>query len=128
MWHQYILNPEALTSLFKEIPDLSHIVLHEVVLERQGEFISLRFDLDQFPLSAPDAWSEYNTVQVVLQIIQTSSLFIKGWQSPLSGILNVSLKEEETYQLTFESVGCAIDIEAAGIRLEKVSAYKNGTV
>ncbi len=120
MWTTHLSNPEPLTSIFGTLPDLSSIHLIEIIL---GDSVELRFDIETFPDNPPEKWSEFDTVQLTITLINPQNIQITNWQSPLKGTLTIQATDKP--QLHFQSSDCTIQCHIDMLYLQKISAYKN---
>ena len=58
-WADFLLNPTPLRSIFGDIsPSLKGVDLHEIVVDRDGPRVSLRFDLKNFIERPPTIWKD----------------------------------------------------------------------
>jgi len=122
-WHQNLENPQAISSLFPGLDDLSLVELHEVIVHRDGPLLRLRFDVQVVPESLPGRWpSDTNTTQITLAAWGMEALRILGWGTSVSGLLSVE-RRDNVRILSFTSEGCEIRAQYAGLRVEKVHGY-----
>ncbi|WP_329271537.1 Imm50 family immunity protein [Streptomyces sp. NBC_01451] len=67
----FIVNPEALDSLYGHVPDLVDVRIRSINLNWRGPTVTLRIDLPYFPASAPQEWIDavMDTVQCQLKFL-----------------------------------------------------------
>lgn len=79
-WVDALDNPQAIRSLFRDVSALGPIELHEVLLDREGSVLRLRFDVPAVPSSMPRKWpKEANTTQFTLAAWGVGAVQLSGW-------------------------------------------------
>lgn len=124
---EHVDNTQFLMSVFGgRAPSLDPVDMHEIRFERAGSWVTIRFDLAEFPATLPKAWekSQHNTVQIELMAVEIHACRLDGWRSPMRGAMSV--KRADRLALDFAAEGCRLTIEANYIRVHTVSAYRNG--
>lgn len=127
-WISYLADASPVQAIFgADCPDLKLIELHELVLHRDGPRAVLRFDLKEFPNTPPKKWAAagYNTVQVVLTAYLLEHISVHGWGT--NGSINLKIQSDGNL-VHLLGVGEAVKFEfiAAGLRADKISAYRDG--
>lgn len=127
-WISYLADASPVRAIYgSDCPDLELISLHELVLHRDGPRAVLRFDLKEFPNTPPKKWAAagYNTVQVVLTAYRIEHLSILGWGTNVT--INLEIQSDGSL-IRLLGVGEAVKFEfiAAGLRVDKISAYRDG--
>jgi hypothetical protein len=72
-------NSSRLAGLYGDAPIFAEVDLHEIKLHRDGPTMVVRFDLAIFPDSPPAEWSNYNTVQMVLDLCGVRNVRIANY-------------------------------------------------
>jgi Immunity protein 50 len=126
-WTQLLVDPRAVRAIFGETcPSLDGVELHEVVLDRDGPTVSLRFDLRDFPTDPPTKWREagFNRVQVSLQAIGVRELDIRGLLTEPTLDLS-TFRDCELVHVRGTTDGMLIDLAAdfLAVTSDSVSAY-----
>ena len=66
MWYENLDKNFFLKSLYDEIPNLKSVRIEKIELDREGQNVSLVFDLPTYPTIIPKKWqSESNNVVAV---------------------------------------------------------------
>jgi hypothetical protein len=83
MWHELADNPKAMSQLYKTVPSLEGLELHELLLHRDGPRLTLKADLPCFPDAPPDRWVRegYTKVSIQLDLWGVQSVNISGWST-----------------------------------------------
>lgn len=126
-WIDVLDDKHFLRALFPDAdPRLEGVRLHEIGLHQDGPAISLRFDLNEYPLQAPAKWqlTRANTVQVRLVGEGIMDLAISGWTLNNVGKLLIE-PSDRGIRLEFAGGGCRITATVTRVRVVKVSAYLN---
>lgn len=81
MWVDYLMNPEAIRSLWKEPSGLSVVELHTLKLERDGPRCSLFLESPSFPDAVPAKWkaSGYNAVIIEVTAFGITDMSLQNW-------------------------------------------------
>ena len=126
MWFLNTDNPEAIQRLYDNQDGLERVELHEVVLQRDGPRLQLRFDLPRFPDHPPARWHpESNTVQVTLDLWGIEDLTLTGWGTHDVGELRLT-RSNSTQHVAFEGAITRLTARFSIARVAKLSEYTNG--
>jgi hypothetical protein len=73
----------AMSQLYKTVPSLEGLELHELLLHRDGPRLTLKANLPCFPDAPPDRWVRqgYNKVSIQLDFWGIQSVNISGWST-----------------------------------------------
>jgi len=124
-WPQSLENPQAISSLFPGLDDLSLVELHEVIVHRDGPLLRLRFDVQIVPKPLPERWPvETNTTQITLAAWGVEALRFTGWGTSVFGLLSVEIKDNVRI-LSFTSKACEVKAQYTSLRVERVQGYVN---
>lgn len=127
IWADFLTDSAALYAIYgDELPALSQIDLHEILLHRDGARVSFRFDLPDFPKAPPKKWKEsgFNRVQLKLLVVGIRDVSIKGW--PPEGNCNfVIFSNGQSISLKVEDGGLSVHLDADYLCLDGVSAYRS---
>jgi hypothetical protein len=124
-WIGFLVDATTLYAIFDtELPTLEGVDVHEIVLNRDGPRVSLRFDLSQYPKLPPKKWqiSGFNKVQLTLMAVGVHALSISGWKTQCKLNLEVSA-EGNIVRLHTHDGPVKIDISAESLILERIIAY-----
>lgn len=93
MWHDYLHNNIFIKMLYKNVPNLENIDIHEIIISHNGPLIKISFDLPRFADFAPKKWAlTCNTVRMTLEFGGSEDLYWEGWSEHNVG--TISIKEE----------------------------------
>lgn len=125
-WTDLLTESKQIQAIFGEdIPPLTKVDLHEVILHRDGPLVTVRFDLATYPKAPPKKWdaNQYNCVQVRLMLVGVLTVQIMGWAT--SCVADVDLvKETSNVKFITRSGPTMIEIVANHAVIESVSAYR----
>jgi hypothetical protein len=122
-WHQHLMNPEALSTLFDSMEGLDWLDVIEVGLKRDGRVVVLRADLARYPERPSRRWTaQANRVQVELQLIGVEELRIAGLGATNQGTLEVA-PLRGSYSFLFDAPGLLLSGQCDALRIAGVSAY-----
>lgn len=123
-WLELLDNPKSLIAIYgDEVPRLDGIELEELRLERG--WLSLRFDLPDYPSKPPEKWRKKgaNTVQVELNFVPLRDVDISRWgvsrRADLSLVWDVGI--------VVAARGSEVELTATSdsVSVANVSAYMN---
>ncbi|MET8043352.1 Imm50 family immunity protein [Micromonospora sp. NPDC005215] len=125
-WLDLVHDPRGVRAIYgaNDSPSLEKILLHEVVLQRDGPSAVLRFDLLEFPPSAPKKWRAqgFNVVQISLMMIGVKDLSLTGWNH--RGWASMELvAQDESLMLGVLWGSVRIQIQADAAAVTSISAY-----
>jgi len=124
-WHEALINPEALMSLYDSIPDLDKVKLFEIRLSDRKS-IFLRFDLSRFPDRSPRKWNKsFDTAQIELELLPIHNIAIKKWGSPDVASIKIELANKATYKYHVFGVGasCSFSADIDIVYFRKIDGY-----
>ncbi|AVF33731.1 Imm50 family immunity protein [Rahnella sikkimica] len=125
-WTDYLVNSKYIDSIYhKDKPSLHNVDIHEVIFHRDGPKISIRMNLNEFPVSPPPKWVEqkFNTVQIILTFVDIYDVSMSGWVDT-NYIANLTIeKSNEKVCLNVRSANLNLGIKASFIDIESITAY-----
>jgi Immunity protein 50 len=130
-WLSSLSNPQGVLSVYGEEgpPPLISVVLHEVLIGREGPFVRLRFDLPAYPVNPPGKWirAGFNTVQVEILLGGARKLVLRGVSSEM--VVDVRISKMEDFSLVeIDSSNFQLSVQADSISLAKLTGYANGAI
>jgi hypothetical protein len=124
----FLVNPEALNSLYGHVPDLADVRFRSINLNWRGPTVTLRIDLPSFPGSAPQGWldAEMDTVQCQLQFLAVENISLTDWDPPSVGRVEMSSwGRESRMRVIIEGRGVALRFDCSeSVRVSHVSAFQ----
>lgn len=128
-WFELLVNSQAVRSIYKdEAPSLKGVDVHSLLLHRDGPKLSIKFNLNDYPSKPPRKWDVqgFNTVQVVLSLLDLRSVSISGWVDTVYlADLDIGFRDG-LVTLIVDSDGLKLTAEASFLDLESISAYAKG--
>ncbi|WP_060508350.1 Imm50 family immunity protein [Pseudomonas sp. NBRC 111124] len=128
-WFDLLVNAQAIKSIYKdEAPSLRGVDVHSLLLHRDGPKLSIKFNLNDYPSKPPKKWDVqgFNTVQVVLSLLDLRSVSISGWIDTVYVTdLDIGFKDD-LVTLSIDSDRLKLTAEASFFDLESISAYAKG--
>ena len=123
----FLVNPEALNSLYGHVPDLDDVRIRSINLNWRGPTVTLRVDLPSFPGSAPQEWTDagMDTVQCQLQFLAVENISLTGWSPPSVGRIEMSpWGRESCMRVTADGSGVALRFDCSeSVRVGHVNAF-----
>lgn len=124
-WTEFLVDDKQLKGIFGDsIVSLMNVSIHEVMMHRNGPAVTLRFDLEDFPIEPPKKWRDnnFNTVQMTLSCVDVSNLSVSG----LSTTMNADLVFErlnDKIQLHIQTERFNLHLICNFLMIESISAY-----
>ncbi|MFE4693049.1 Imm50 family immunity protein [Streptomyces sp. NPDC056749] len=83
-WGNLLSNPQAIYTLFDEVPDLGSSDLFRLLADERDDSITLGFETYQTPARVKPEWAgrEFNSFTFHLVFGGVQELSIRGWTSP----------------------------------------------
>lgn len=126
-WIDLISNTASVRAIYGQVvPTFAHVDLHEVVLNRDGPRVLLRFNLAEFPDKPPPKWvaSEFNRVQMKLLVVGVKELDISGLQTNCQLDL-VLFREGSLIRIRADNGAVRLNIAADDVLVSDISAYRD---
>lgn len=124
----FLVNPEALNSLYGHVPELGDVRIRSINLNWRGPTVTLRVDLPSFPGSAPQEWIDagMDTVQCQLQFLAVENISLTEWNPPSVGSVEMSpLGVESRMRVIADGRGVALRFDCSeSVRAGHVSAFR----
>lgn len=124
----FLVNPEALNSLYGQVPDLGDVRIRSINLNWRGPTLTLRVDLPSFPGVAPQEWTDagMDTVQCQLQFLAAENISLTDWDPPSVGRVETSSRGGQSrMRVTAEGRGVALRFDCSvSVRVGHVSAFQ----
>lgn len=129
-WTDFLIDKSKIISIYgNKIPSLQEVDLHEVILNRDGPRIVLRFDLPEFPDSPPKKWLAlgFNRVQVQLMVLNIHELAIENFSTECKCNI-IIYPEKDFFSLIINDNGMKINVVGEHLILNEISAYISSPV
>jgi hypothetical protein len=124
----FLVNPEALQSLYGHLPDLSRVRIRSINLNWRGPTVTLRIDLPSFPGSAPQEWIDagMESVQCQFEFLAVESISLTDWAPPVVGGIEMTpLGRERRMRVGFSGSGMALGFDCyESVSVRHVSAFR----
>jgi hypothetical protein len=125
-WHNLALNPDAIASLFSDVPSLENIELFSLTTNRDGPNVIATIELARYPDRPSQRWSsEFHSVQVRLNFIAISDFKARGLHTEMN--VDITIKRDSNNGLKVCFVGRHNDIDISFnsrfFRIDRVTPY-----
>ncbi len=125
-WTESVLDATSVKAIYgSRTPTLDGIVLHEIVLHRDGPKVQLRFDLKEFPEHPPEKWlsGRFNRVQLRLMAMGVKASRIDGLCASMTLDLHFE-KKGESLRLHADNGRVRFELTADVVIVNEISAYR----
>jgi len=102
-WHSIALNPQAIESIYGNVPNLDSVEIVRIGLVRDGPNASIQFLLDALPERVPLKWGKIQQVSITLDLMGVRSLLLNGWATHLPGRLTLRKLPDSSLCFEFHS-------------------------
>ena len=123
-WHEYLENPEAIRSLYGDVPPLTAVRLMKVQLQEGGPTAVLSLVLPTYPIHPPIRWSRtgFNAATLNLRLFAVRRYEQSGWQ--VNNIVDIHItKEGDSLHLKANGPSLHMFIECGFLDVAGVSGY-----
>ena len=101
-WLECLQNPEAITSIFEDAPQLTNICLHRISFQESGWVCRIVLVIPELPSPVPIRWGDFNAVQIELGLADLSDVQVTGWPLERFGSATANRLGSE---VVFDAVG-----------------------
>ena len=124
-WQNLLENPEAITTLFQNVPSLEDVEIVSITMDREGPTIMLSILLRDYPTKPSPRWNRngVNAVALRLQLLGVVSTIIEGWSN--SNRATVTLERDAADQIQVHAAGEDLRLECScgWLRVDGVTGY-----
>lgn len=125
-WTDYLVDTRYIDSIYhKDKPNLNNVDIHEVIFHRDGPKISIRMNLNEFPVSPPAKWiaQKFNTVQIILTFVDIEDVSMSGWVDT-NYIANITIEQVNgRICVNVSNANLKLVIKSSFMDIESVVAY-----
>ena len=124
-WTDFLDDQTSIEAIFRgALPSGDNLRLHEILLNRDGPVVSVRFDVPEFPSHPPEKWRDgrANRVQISLSGLAVSNLEIRGIATEMNVEISVE-KIEESLLVELSGGSTSIRFRALALAVNRISAY-----
>jgi len=125
-WMELIVNPQPMKSIYGNcVPSLNNVEVHSLVFHRDGPTLSIKLNLNEYPLRPPKKWEvqKFNTVQITLSFSDLKSVNMSGWIYTGYLMSLVVYKENGLILLNAKEKDFELKLEAKFMDVDSISAY-----
>jgi hypothetical protein len=126
-WLDFLLDSTPIRKIYGgDIPNLEGIDFHEIVLNRDGPRVLLRFDFQQFPVNPPKKWklAGYNRLQLRLLAVGIHEISLIGLTSECKLNLDIT-NSDGLIRIQTQEGDMKINILADSLLVDHISAYRD---
>ena len=102
-WHLNTLNPQAIESIYGNVPKLDSVDIVRLNLVRDGPNASIQFLTVALPERIPAKWGKPQQVSITLDLMGVRSLLLNGWATHLHGSLTLDKLLDSSLSFEFHS-------------------------
>ncbi|MGG3890090.1 Imm50 family immunity protein [Metabacillus fastidiosus] len=124
MWYEYFTDNKFMSMLYTNVPTLKNLRIEKIEISREGDRLTVGFDLPFFADKPPKKWVErkYTTTFVELDFFGIQEVSIKARSNTYRGDIDIC-KDEQTNFLIVNITGTVEAKIIAGSGLIQVSGY-----
>lgn len=125
-WVDHLANPGMVDRVYSVPPDLVEVDLFSVDLNREGPYLTLRFNLPTYADKPLDEWvaGQANTVQAHLGFFGVKDLVMSGWADTNVVAVELELVDDETLAVEVRGDSTLITFKCNRyLNLNKLSAH-----
>lgn len=125
MWTEFLLDSNSINAIYNTLPELKQVSIKQIELQDNAKSCCVRIDLNKYSENPPAKWklNKFNTVQIVLRLVDISSVSIKGWDT--LNLVDFSFEKfDNKISLKVEGV-TEIEAEFSFLDLVSISAYQD---
>jgi hypothetical protein len=121
MWYDKLIQNNSLKQLYRDVPALKDVEINKISLKRDGEEVSIIFELPIYPDNPPEKWNDCNTVSVEISFSVISEFELALKEGYMHGNINISSKDGNLKINISGNLKCSFVAETAVI--QRFSAY-----
>jgi len=124
MWYEHFTDNKFISMLYTNVPTLKNLRIEKIEISREGDRLTVGFDLPFFVDKPPKKWIErrYTTTFVELDLFGIQEVSIKARSNTYRGDIDIC-KDEQTNFLIVNITGTVEAKIIAGSGLIRVSGY-----
>ncbi|MFJ1745716.1 Imm50 family immunity protein [Streptomyces sp. NPDC088116] len=113
-WSTFLGDPQKISGLYDQEPDLNSCELFYVQVDERGSSITLGFETSHLPQNpTPEQSSaEFNSFEFYLTFMDTQDLSIKGWTGSPRRNVGLERTSAGTLAMSITSTGTSIEFQA----------------
>lgn len=121
MWYDKLIQNNSLKQLYKDVPALTNVEINKISLKRDGEEVSIIFELPVYPDNPPVKWNGCNTVSVEILFSIISEFELELKESYMHGDIDIFSQDGNLRINISGNLKCSFISETAVI--QRFSAY-----
>ena len=121
MWYDKLIQNNSLEQLYKDVPALTDVEINQISLKRDGEEVSIIFELPVYPDNPPAKWNDCNTVSVEISFSVISGFELELKEGYMHGNIDISSQDGNLKINILGNLKCSFVAETAVI--QRFSAY-----
>ena len=125
-WLNQIENTQIIDNFFDGVrPDISSVIIHKVILERDGPCILIVFDVYMDEDLIPTKWleKEMKVIQYECRFIATENVVLNGWACETSAVFRVETKSDKSIEVNLNGDNISLSFRCSHIYVNSVKAY-----
>ena len=121
MWYDKLIQNNSIKQLYKDVPALTDVEINQISLKRDGEEVSIIFDLPVYQDNPPAKWNDCNTVSVEISFSVISGFELELKEGYMHGNIDISSQDGNLKINILGNLKCSFVAETAVI--QRFSAY-----
>ncbi|WHY02534.1 Imm50 family immunity protein [Neobacillus sp. DY30] len=125
MWNDYFSDDKFISMIYTNIPPLINLRIEKIEISREGDRITIGFDLPTFPDKPPKKWLErgYSTAFIEIDFFDIKEVNIKSIENTYRGDIEIK-KDVETDIFIVKIIGTVETLIKAGAGIiQSVKGY-----
>ena len=121
MWYDKLIQNNSLKQLYRDVPALKDVEINKISLKRDGEEVSIIFELPVYPDNPPAKLNDCNTVSVEISFSVISGFELELKEGYMHGNIDISSQDGNLKINILGNLKCSFVAETAVI--QRFSAY-----
>jgi hypothetical protein len=125
MWNDYFSDDKFISMIYTNVPPLKNLRIEKIEISREGNRITIGFDLPIFPDNPPKKWLErgYSTAFIELDFFDIKEVNIKSIENTYRGDIEIK-KDVENDIFIVKVIGTVETLIKAGVGIiQSVKGY-----
>ncbi|RHW43428.1 hypothetical protein D1B31_01850 [Neobacillus notoginsengisoli] len=125
MWNDYFSDDKFISMIYSNVPPLKNLRIEKIEISREGDRITIGFDLPMFPDKPPKKWLEkgYSTAFIEIDFFDIKEVNIQSNESSYRGDIEIN-KDNEADIFTVRIIGTVKTSIKAGVGIiQSVKGY-----
>ncbi|MED4462235.1 Imm50 family immunity protein [Metabacillus fastidiosus] len=124
MWYEHFTNNKFISMIYTNVPSLKNLRIEKIEISREGDRITVGFDLPFFADEPPKKWLErgYTTTYIEIDFFDIQEVNIKSSKNTYRGDINIKKDEADIFIVNITGTISA-EIKAGSGIIQSVRGY-----